>query len=130
MRDLLTYTLATVIMLTSIALGRDNGQWSKQDAAVRKWFRELMQPDNPRMSCCGESDAYWADSYKVGPNGEYIAIITDERVIEYRPPLPVGTEIVVPHNKLKWDDGNPTGHGVIFLAGNGQVYCYVAPGGV
>jgi hypothetical protein len=27
---------------------------------------------------------------------------------------------------MKWDEGNPTGHGII--GGNGQVYCYVTPG--
>jgi hypothetical protein len=32
---------------------------------------------------------------------------------------------------MKWDAGNPTGHGVIFLQiGTANVYCYVAPGGV
>ncbi len=28
------------------------------------------------------------------------------------------------------DDGNPTGHGIIFIGMGGQVYCYVPPGGV
>lgn len=33
--------------------------------------------------------------------------------------------------KMKWNQGNPTGHGIIFLrVGTTQVYCYVAPGGV
>jgi hypothetical protein len=31
---------------------------------------------------------------------------------------------------MKWDAGNPTGHGVIFIGVGGQVYCYVTPGGV
>jgi hypothetical protein len=33
-------------------------------------------------------------------------------------------------HKIKWDDGNPTGHGIIFIGMGGQVYCYVPPGGV
>ena len=31
---------------------------------------------------------------------------------------------------MKWDEGNPTGHGIIFIGTGGQVYCYVTPGGV
>jgi hypothetical protein len=26
---------------------------------------------------------------------------------------------------MKWDAGNPTGHGIIFIGPQGQVYCYV-----
>jgi len=48
-----------------------------------------------------------------------------------RPPAPEsGERIVVPNHKIKWDDGNPTGHGIIFIGMGGQVYCYVPPGGV
>ena len=42
----------------------------------------------------------------------------------------VGTRIVVPNHKLKYDQSNPTGHGIIFLSRGDYVYCYVAPGGV
>jgi hypothetical protein len=31
---------------------------------------------------------------------------------------------------MKWDAGNPTGHSMIFIGTSGQIYCYVAPGGV
>jgi hypothetical protein len=31
---------------------------------------------------------------------------------------------------MKWDQGNPTAHGIIFIGSQGQIYCYVAPGGV
>lgn len=41
-----------------------------------------------------------------------------------------GTRIPVPNAKMKWDAGNPTGHGIIFIGAQGQVYCFVAPGGV
>lgn len=30
------------------------------------------------LSCCGEADAHWADSFEV-EDGRYVAIITDER---------------------------------------------------
>jgi hypothetical protein len=47
-----------------------------------------------------------------------------------RPHRESGEKIVVPNHKIKWDDGNPTGHGIIFIGMGGQVYCYVPPGGV
>ena len=90
-----------------------------------------MQPDIPSVSCCGEADAYWADLYQVDGD-KYVAIITDPRPDEplRRRHLEIGTRIVVPNHKLKFDQSNPTGHGIIFLNGGDLVYCYVAPGGV
>ena len=83
-----------------------------------------MQPDNPVLSCCGEADAYWADSFEVD-EGRYVSIITDER-----PDGPLGRmhrevdkQVLVPNSKIKWDDGNPTGHGIIFMGTGGKVYC-------
>ena len=110
---------------------RDNGQWDTTDATVRAWFRELMQPDNPMVSCCGEADAYYADSFEV-LDGKYLAIITDTRDDKQtgRPHIPPGTKVVVPNHKLKYDRGNPTGHGVIFVNTTLDVYCYIVPGGV
>ncbi len=93
-----------------------------------------MMPDNPGMSCCGEADAYWADSFEVSKDGEYVAIITDPRPDEplKRPHKDIGTRVVVPNPKLvdATKQQNPTGHGIIFLSNNNIVYCYVAPGGV
>jgi hypothetical protein len=51
--------------LISVAHTRDLGQWESGDPKIRQWYRELMQPDNPAVSCCGESDAYWADAFEV-----------------------------------------------------------------
>jgi hypothetical protein len=45
---------------------------------------------------------------------KYVAIITDERHVVGRPDVSVGTRIVVPRHKQKYDAINPTGHGVIF----------------
>ena len=115
----------TVFMLLTLpALARDSGQWKDQPVVVRQWFQKLMQPDNPYMSCCGEADAFEADTFEVADN-QYVAIITDGKGI-----IPNGTRIPVPNQKLKWDNGNPTGHGIIFIGTAGQVYCYVTPGGV
>ena len=47
------------------ALARDNGQWENSPPHVRRWFQGLRQPDNPRVSCCGEADAYEADIFEV-----------------------------------------------------------------
>jgi hypothetical protein len=91
-----------------------------------------MRPDMPDSSCCGEADAYWADSFEMDrASGQYVAIVTDERDDQPlgRPHVPLGTRIIVPNAKIKWSAGNPTGHGVIFMSG-GIVYCYVPPGGV
>jgi hypothetical protein len=91
-----------------------------------------MQPDNPTTSCCGTADAYWADDY-AQEDGHWVAIITDDRddAPLLRPHIDVGTRIVVPENKLKFNvgDPNPTGHGVIFIGGGGYVYCYLPPTG-
>ncbi|XUM21083.1 hypothetical protein ACRAVF_27355 [Bradyrhizobium oligotrophicum S58] len=109
---------------------RDLGQWQATDPALRAWYESLMQPDVPTASCCGEADAYFADEIHVR-DGKTYAVITDDRPDEPRgrPHVPVGTEIEVPQNKLKWDRGNPTGHGVIFLSRNRYVFCYVQPDG-
>lgn len=108
---------------------RDLGQWS--DPVLRDWYQNLKQPDMPGISCCGEADSYYADSFETSPDGEYVAIITDERADEplKREHVPIGTRIVIPNNKLN-RDSNPTGHGVIFLSKGGYVYCFIAPGGV
>lgn len=110
---------------------RDLGQWGGIDPAISSWFSTLMQPDNPTVPCCGESDAYYADVVETNAN-ETIAVITDDRPDEplRRPHVDVGTRIVVPPNKIKWDRGNPTGHIIIFLGYDLHVYCYVQNGGV
>jgi hypothetical protein len=78
-----------------------------------------MQPDNPYMSCCGEADVFEADSFVVDGD-HYVAIITNGKGI-----IPSGTRIAVPNQKMKWDRGNPTGHGIIFIGaqGSGPLLC-------
>lgn len=131
--SLLILGVAAAILAMSFryASARDLGQWENSDANIRSWYQALMQPDNPAVSCCGEADAYWADSFEVDGD-KYVAIITDTRPDEplRRKHIDVGTKIVVPNHKLKYDQSNPTGHGIIFLSRSDYVYCYLAPGGV
>ena len=131
MNNILTDMIAIGMIVTSWqASARDLGQWESQDSKIRQWYQQLMQPDVPTASCCGEADAYWADDFHV-KNGKTYVTITDDRddASRGRPHIPVGTEIEVPQNKLKWDSANPTGHGVVFLSRGGYVFCYVQPGG-
>jgi hypothetical protein len=116
--------IVALSVVSTIALARDNGQWGYQPLNVRQWFQSLTQPDNPYMSCCGEADAYEADDF-AQEDGHYVAIITkgDEK-------FPEGTRVVIPDNKIKFDKGNPTGHGIVFLGYDGRVYCYITPGGI
>ena len=80
-----------------------------------------MQPDNPAVSCCGEADAFEADTFEVDGD-HYVAVITAGKGV-----LPNGTRM--PNSKMKWDRGNPTGHGITFIGAAGALYRYVAPGG-
>ena len=118
----LTLIAAAVGVVTATA--RDSGQWTDRPKHVREWFQSLKQPDHPRQSCCGEADAFEADSFEA-EGDHYVAIITDGRGV-----IPSGRRIPVPNPKMKWDAGNPTGHGIIFIGPQQQVYCYVTPGGL
>jgi hypothetical protein len=124
------FVLILVMFFCWPALARDVGQWENSDPSIRKWYQELMQPDVPNASCCGESDAYWADEVHVR-DGKTYAKITDDRddAPLQRPHVDIGTEVEIPNNKLKWDRSNPTGHGIVFLSRAGYVFCYVQPGG-
>jgi hypothetical protein len=121
-------TALTVVALSHVPMpnadARDLGQWGDQPSLIRQWFQSLMQPDNPQMSCCGEADAFEADTFEVDGD-HYVAIITDGKGVLAR-----GTRIEVPNQKMKWDKGNPTGHGIVFIGAKREVYCYAAPGSV
>lgn len=122
---LLLAAIAYIALVPAPAHARDGGQWGDQPASVRQWFQSLTQPDNPYMSCCGEADAYEADQFDQDSGGHYVAVITDGKGT-----IPNGTRIIIPDAKIKWDKGNPTGHGIVFIGPRREVYCYVTPGGV
>jgi hypothetical protein len=108
---------------------RYDPEWENSPPLVRKWFQELMQPDNPGYSCCGEADSYEADLYEQD-GASYIAIITGQGPAANKLHIPEGTRLRVPTTKIKWDKGNPTGHGIIFLGRDYTIYCYVPPAGL
>jgi hypothetical protein len=121
---------ACLISMTPIA-ARDIGQWETSDPKVREWYRALMRPDYPNLSCCGEADAYWCDDV-YGHDGQMFCKITDDRPDQPlgRTHIDIGTEIEIPRNKLKWDKSNPTGHAIVFLGGQNYVFCFVQSSGV
>jgi len=131
MAKLVLHIMLILALLEPTAAARDLGQWNTVDPYISEWFKELRQPDNKWMFCCGEADAYWADKTATGSSGELYAIITDDRPDAPlgRRHVPVGTKILVPNHKIKWDRGNPTGHTVIFLSSADEVLCYVQNGG-
>jgi hypothetical protein len=134
--------------MIGFALGRDLGQWEQSDPATRLWFQQLRQPDTmgngtPGTSCCGETDAYWADEQHVR-DGKVYAVITDDRPDDplMRMHEAIGTEYEVPPQKVVGMEqrlGNPTGHTVVFLGVkqwisptqySRPVLCYVQTSGV
>jgi hypothetical protein len=117
--------LALIILLFNIKVSPAHDH---DHPELDQWYKSLMQPDVPTVSCCGEADAYWADGFET-QGDQYVAIVTDERPDGPlgRPHIPVGTKIIVPNNKLKYDQSNPTGHGVIFMSVAGYVWCYLPP---
>lgn len=126
---ILTGILITLIV--SVVRAHDSGQWEAADPLIREWYRSLMQPDHPERSCCGESDAYWADEIRIRDN-KVFAVVTDPRPdgALMRPHVPVGTEVEIPNHKLKYDRGNPTGHSILFMARSGVVFCFVQNTGI
>ncbi len=123
--------LFSLLNLTSSVQAKDNGQWEDTSPSIKEWYRNLMQPDNPRISCCGEADAYWTDAIEV-VDGKTYAIVTDTRDDGplSRPHIDSGTRVFVPDHKLKWDKGNPTGHTVSFINTDKNVICFVQGWGI
>lgn len=108
---------------------RNLGQFdSNTDQA--KWFRDLMQPDSPSVSCCGSADAYYCDELHT-KDGKNYCTITDDRddAPLGRVHIDVGTEISIPDNKMMTGKQifgtNPTGHSIVFLSSARFVWCFV-----
>lgn len=127
----LMLALLGIWLVAGATQARDLGQWQGTDPLVRQWYKTLMQPDNPHISCCGEADAYWADQTEV-KDGKVFAIVTDDRPDAplNRRPVPPGTRVEIPPHKMTWKHGNPTGHAIVFLGTDNAVLCFVPGGGV
>lgn len=113
----------------------------KEVEDCKAWISEVKVPGGGGR-CCGEGDSYIADGFKRTEKG-FVAIITREYPHEdvddgeggtvRVPGAPIGTEIVIPNDKINeaYKDGNPTGHGIIFMGYQGDtgwtVYCYFGP---
>lgn len=121
--------LSIVITFATLSLvgARDLGQWGDIDPEIAKWYRDLKQPDSG-ISCCGSADSYYCIEKARG--SQVICEISDDRDNEAlrRKPIPNGTMIEVPPNKIN-RDANITGHAVIFLSYGGYVWCFVGVSG-
>lgn len=121
---------AILIFMYSItfSIARDRGQWDNVDPELKLWFHGLKQPDNPNVSCCGEADSYYCDEHAKGD--QVYCIINDDRdnTELMRQPVPNGTVIQIPPNKIN-RDGNMAGRAIVFLSYSGSPYCFIGAGG-
>jgi hypothetical protein len=92
-----TILILLLIGAPMLLSARDLGQWASVDPSVSHWYKSLIQPDNPTISCCGGADAYYADVFETDGD-RYVAIITDTRddAALGRHHVEPGTRIVVP----------------------------------
>lgn len=123
----LVFGFTILLALSTPAFAHDH------DPVIDHWLSTLMQPDNPRMPCCGVSDAYWADVINVRADGRVFATITDDRDdadLNGRHHVDIGTQVEIPPEKLKHDAGNPTGHAIVFLNINNVALCFVQGTGI
>lgn len=128
--------------------------WADVDRKVLgSWFETLHQEfesedvdgESGYRSCCGLGDAYEADIIETSKDGkELYAIITDGREFCYtkhygkpdgqdatrtacRKDIPEGTRLLIPQKTRINRQGNPSGHGVVFIsqADLKTVFCFV-----
>jgi hypothetical protein len=92
---------------------------------IAEILREYERSGDAMRHLNAKGQIAWKASPWMVDEDRYVAIITDGKG-----DIPNGTKIPVPNHKLKWDQGNPTVHGIIFIGLQGQVYCYIVPGGV
>ncbi len=137
MMYLLTILAVLAVLATSLLLfAVTHAHAHDHDPSHDAWYKSLHMPDVPSASCCGPADAYWCDDIRV-EHGKTFCLITD---IQDDAPLgrihvDVGTKIEIPPEKLKYEQdgkptGNPTGHSIVFLSRQGDVYCFVQDTGI
>jgi hypothetical protein len=120
--------VAGVLLLVSTIVSRAHDHDRPE---FNRWYETLMMPDNPSVRCCGKDDEYRCEAFV--RNGETWCRVIDDRVNPRRPPVAIGTEIFIPPHKYKFDQGNPTGHTLVFGRPQGDdfyVYCFVQGTGI
>ena len=100
--------------LADPASARDAGQWAGSSPDVRQWFRSLMTPDNPRVSCCGEADGYPVEHWETAglEHKDFIVTLED------------GRTFFVPASKAQWRYGNPTGRDILFIGEGDRIFAW------
>jgi hypothetical protein len=91
---------------------KDDGRFSNSSPEIRRWFRDLRQPDSG-ISCCDVADGHEVD-YRVRGGTYYVMI--------------EGREYPVPPRKIVRNQGNPTGSGVVFYSMIGSrplILCFI-----
>src|ERR1700694_5719097 len=89
------FVAAVLLLWASHVMARDDGQWANQPQEIRQWFQSVMQPNNSKVSCCGEGDAF--EVLLDGNEDEFIRAI----IVNGRGVIPDGTLVMVPRIKLQ-----------------------------
>lgn len=97
------------------------------------YYRSLMMPDMPTISCCGAGDA-WQARTETDDVGNLVAVITDTRPDVRKLPdgstivrrhIEPGTKYVIPPSKIrKRPIPNPTDKDIVFIGPANNVLCY------
>ncbi len=141
LHEFVMYVLTVLAVLSVLAVSLllfaiTHAHAHDMDHSHDNWYRSLRQPDATYASCCGKADAWWCDDISV-KDGKVFCAITDTQDDEPlgRPHIDIGTKIEIPPEKLKYEQdgkptGNPTGHSIVFLSRQGDVYCFVQDTGI
>ncbi len=131
------FAVAIAVLLLVLGM-RAHAAGYSDDPAVQRWFN-----DDVVKRCCSKADGFEADEYESVQGGVW-AIITDDghpvcwefyneeddtKGEACRRDLPDVRRIFVPQDKVIYSPRNPTGHGFLFIARNGEPRCYFLPSG-
>ena len=105
-------------VIVALVLVHDNG------TPYAEWMKSLVQPGRHGVSCCGEADQYWVKEY-VPSHRKGVAFVAVVLTKDGKDTFMVD----VPDDKVIWNQVNPTGRGVLFMAqndaGEQNVLCFV-----
>jgi hypothetical protein len=122
-------TIVLLLVLCCPAIAAD----LYQAPDLSEWYRSLMMPDMPNVSCCGAGDAYESRT-ETDDAGNLIAVIIDTRPDVRKLPdgstivrrhIKPGTRYVIPPSKIrKHPIPNPTDTDIVFIGYGDNVLCY------